>query len=133
MSQGNVAVLLDQFAAVNERDFPRAMSHYAEEVELVVHPDAYLESGTFTGREAVGRWFANWFATFEPGYHFEIEEARGLGDRVLLVAAHGGVGRASGIEVGGRTGYLYTLRDGKIVRGEIYRTREDALGAAGLE
>src|SRR5688500_10898739 len=75
MSQENVAVVCGQFAATNERDFPRAMSHYAEDVELVVDPDAFLERGTFKGRHAVGQWFANWFRTFEPGYHFDIEEA----------------------------------------------------------
>ena len=36
MSKENVEVVRDQFAAVNERDFPRAMGHYAEDVELVV-------------------------------------------------------------------------------------------------
>jgi ketosteroid isomerase-like protein len=34
----NVDMVLDQFAATNERDFPRAMSHYAEDVVLVVDP-----------------------------------------------------------------------------------------------
>jgi ketosteroid isomerase-like protein len=130
MSREDVEVVLDQFAAVNERDFPRAMGHYAEDVELVVHPDAFLESGTFKGRDAVGRWFGNWFRTFEPGYRFDIEEARDLGDGVLLVASHHGRGRASGVEVHGQTGYLYRLRDGKIVRGELYLSRADALEAA---
>ena len=96
MSQDNVDVVRDQFAAVNERDFPRAMSHYAEDVVLVVDADAFLESGTFTGRDAVGRWFGNWFATFEPNYRFEIDEVRDLGDSVLLIATHSGRGRTSG-------------------------------------
>ncbi len=74
MSGTNVEVVCDQFAATNERDFRRAMSHYAEEVELVVHRDAFLAGGTFNGRHAVGQWFADWFTTFEPGYHFDIEE-----------------------------------------------------------
>ena len=132
MSQSSVDVVLDQFAAANERDFERAMSHYSEDVELVVDYEAFVEGGTFTGREAVGQWFANWFKTFEPGYRFEIEEARDLGGRVLLVAAHGGRGRASGIEVQGRTAYLYTVRDGKVVRGVLYESPEKARRAAGL-
>ena len=132
MSQENVEVVRDQFAATNDRDFPRAMSYYAEDVELVVHPDAFLERGTFMGRDAVGEWFANWLTTFEPGYHFDIEEARDLGDVLLLVASHHGRGRASGVEVHGQTGYLYTLRGGKIVRAELYRGRAEALEAAGL-
>jgi ketosteroid isomerase-like protein len=132
MSQENVEVVLDQFAATNERDFPRAMTHYAEGVELVVAPNAFLERGTFRGRDAVGRWFGNWFATFEPGYRFDIEEARDLGDVVLLIASHRGRGRTSGAEVQGRNGYLYTVRDGKIVRAELYASRAEAVAAAGL-
>jgi len=132
MSQENVEVVRDQFAATNERDFPRAMSHYAEDVELVVDPAAFLERGTFNGRDAVGQWFANWFTTFEPGYHFDIEEARDLGDVVFLIASHHGRGRTSGVEVHGQTGYLYRLRGGKIVRVELYPGRAEALEAAGL-
>jgi ketosteroid isomerase-like protein len=132
MSQENVEVVCDQFAATNERDFPRAMSHYAEDVELVVDPEAFLDAGTFKGRHAVGQWFGNWFATFEPGYHFQVEEARDLGDVVLLVASHHGRGRNSGVEVHGRTGYVYTLRGGKVVRVELYPSRAKALDAAGL-
>jgi ketosteroid isomerase-like protein len=132
MSQENVDVVLDQFAATNERDFPRAMSHYAEDVELVVDPDAFLQGGTFRGRDAVGEWFADWFRTFEPSYRFEIEEARDLGDVVFLSATHRGRGRTSGAEVQGQTGYLYTVRDGKIVRAELYRSPAAALEAAGL-
>jgi ketosteroid isomerase-like protein len=132
MSRANVEVVRDQFAATNERDFPRAMSHYAEDVELVVDPDAFLAPGTFSGREAVGGWFADWFTTFEPGYHFDIEEARDLGDSVFLIAAHHGRGRTSGVEVHGQTGYLYRLRGGKIVRVELYSSRAETLEAAGL-
>jgi ketosteroid isomerase-like protein len=132
MSQENVEVVNDQFAATNARDFPRAMSHYAEDVELVVDPNAFLEPGTFKGRQAVGKWFGNWFTTFEPGYRFDIEEVRDLGEVVFLIASHHGRGRTSGVEVHGQTGYLYTLRGGKIVRLELFPSREKTLEAAGL-
>jgi ketosteroid isomerase-like protein len=108
------------------------MSHYAEDVELAVDREAFLEGGTFKGRRAVGQWFADWFTTFEPGYRFEIEEARDLGDVVLLIATHHGRGRISGAEVHGQTGYLYTVRGGKIVRVELHRSGAQALEAAGI-
>ena len=132
MSRENVDIVIDQFKAVNERDFGRAMSHYAEDVVLVVDQDAFLEGGTFEGREAVGEWFGNWFATFEPGYHFDFDDVRDLGDVVLLIASHRGRGRTSGVEVSGQTGYVYTMREGKIARAELYATGADALEAAGL-
>ena len=129
MSRENVEVVLDQFAATNDRDFPRAMDLYAEDVELLVDSDAFLEDGIFRGRDAVGQWFANWFKTFEPGYRFDIDEARPFGEVVFLKARHHGRGRTSGLEVHGQTGYLYTVRDGKIVRVELYRSPDDALRA----
>jgi ketosteroid isomerase-like protein len=132
MSQGNVDVVRAQFAATNERDFERAMGLYADDVVLVVQADAFLQGGTFEGRDAVGGWFGDWLRTFEPGYRFEIDETRDLGGGVVFLAAtHRGRGRASGVEVVGRTGYLYTVRDGKIVRAELFRTPEEALNAAG--
>jgi ketosteroid isomerase-like protein len=132
MSQRDVDIVRGQFEAVNEGDFARAMSCYADDVELEVSPDAFVERGTFSGREAVGAWFGNWFATFEPGYRFDITEARDLGGVVLLVASHHGRGRTSGAEVHGETAYLYKVRDGKIVRAELYPDRAAALKAAGL-
>jgi ketosteroid isomerase-like protein len=132
MSQEDVDVVRDQFEAVNERDFSRAMELYADDVELVVSPEAFLEGGTFKGREAVGEWFGNWFRTFQPDYHFDIEEARDLGDAVLLVACHRGHGRTSGVEVQGKTAYLYRVHNGKIVRAELHSSRDEALEAAGL-
>ena len=131
MSQASVEVVLEQFAATNDRDFARAMSYYAEEVELVVPPSAFLQRGTFKGREAVGGWFGDWFSSFEPGYRFDIEEAREVGDVVLLVASHRGRGRSSGAEVRGQNAYLYTVREGKIARVELYASRAAALEAAG--
>ena len=107
------------------------MSFWAEDVVLVVDALGFL-AGTFEGREAVGKWFGDWFSTVE-GYRFDFEELRDLGDgRVLFVASHHGRGRASGIETGGRTGYLYTVREGKIVRAELYPGRDEVLAAAGL-
>jgi ketosteroid isomerase-like protein len=51
---------------------------------------------------------------------------------VLLIASHGGRGRTSGVEVKGESGYLYTVRDGKITRVELYGSGAAALEAAGL-
>jgi len=132
MSQENVDVVRDLFAATNERDTRRALSHYADDVELVADPEAFLDRGTFKGRPAVAEWLADWFARFEPGYHFEIAEVRDLGDVVFLFATCSGRGRTSGAEIHGQTGFLYRLRGGKIVRVELYPSRSAALEAAEL-
>jgi ketosteroid isomerase-like protein len=131
MSREDVDVVRDQFAATNERDFERAMSRYSDDVVLVAH--GFLNPGTFQGREAVGRWFGEWFQSFKPDYRFVIEEARDLGEVVLIIATHGGHGRASGVAVSAETSYLYKVRDGKVARVEIFDTRAGAGEAAGLD
>ena len=94
----NVEIVRDQYAATNLRDFRRAMSHYADDVVMVI--PAGIRAGTFEGREAVGEWFGDWFATFDRDAQFEIEEIIDLDDAsVLLVAKHHATGRASGVEV----------------------------------
>ena len=133
MAQEDVEVVLDQFAATNERDFERAMGHYAEDVELYVDPSAFLSGGEFKGRDAVGQWFADWLTTFEPGYRFDIEEAQEVGESILLVASHGGRGKSSGVEVEGHTAYIYVVCDGKIVSTALYGSREEALRSVGVE
>ena len=118
MALSNVEVIRDQYAATNERDFERAMSHYADDVVLVVHGEG-IRTGRFEGREAVGSWFGEWFSTFDRDARFEIREVRELEDEVVaLVADHHARGRASGAEVHGRVTWLYWLHGGKIVRVE---------------
>jgi ketosteroid isomerase-like protein len=54
MPQENVEIVREYFEIVNDGDFARAMRYYADDVELVVPAEAFLEPGTFTGKDAVG-------------------------------------------------------------------------------
>ena len=110
-------VIRDQYAAVNERDWERAMSHYAEDVELVIPRG--LRSGTFRGRDEVGRWFGEWFSSFDRDLHFEITDLVELADGAIeLTADHVARGRTSGAEVTQTVVWRYRFRDGRIVHVE---------------
>jgi ketosteroid isomerase-like protein len=115
MSQENVQVVRDYFAATNAGDFPRVMSYYADDVEMLTAGDATLESGAIKGREAVGQWFGDWFRSFRRGYNFEVQQVLDVGNTVLAVARHGGTGKASGVEVEATNAYVFRIEDGKIV------------------
>jgi ketosteroid isomerase-like protein len=129
--EADVQMVLDQFEAVNRRDFARAMELYADDVVLVVPlTEGVPNPGTYEGKEAVGEWFGDWFRAFAPDYRFEIDEARAVGDAIFIHAWHGGHGKASGVEVRGDNSYLYRVRDGRVTRVEFYATREEALEAA---
>ena len=131
MSQENVEIVRDLFSATNERDFDRALAHYADEVELLV--PSGIRAGTFRGREAVGDWYGDWFGTFDRDARFNIEEAIALDDgSVLVVAQHHARGKASGVEIKGEVVWVYRLRGGKIVRVEGHESRAEALEAVEL-
>jgi ketosteroid isomerase-like protein len=128
MSEQDIEVVREQFEAVNQRDWERAMDLYADDVVLEVGWGP--EPGTYEGKEAVGRWFGNWFQMFDSDYRFELEELRAVGDAVFLWTRHGGHGRTSGAEVRGDSTYLYWVRGGKVARIQMYDTREKGLAAA---
>jgi ketosteroid isomerase-like protein len=64
---------------------------------------------------------------------FEPESLQAVGaDQVLVFVRLRVVGTGSGIEVGGRTAHLTTLREKRVVRVEVFTDRRKALEAAGL-
>jgi ketosteroid isomerase-like protein len=128
----NLAVVEDQYAATNERDWPRAMAHYDPDVVLAV-PPGFVDPGVYTGRDAVGAWFGDWFRSFDRGARFDVTEMTELdGGAVLLVADHQARGRSSGVEVQTTVVWLYGFRQGKIARVEGFASRDEALEAARL-
>ncbi|HEU0023576.1 MAG TPA: nuclear transport factor 2 family protein [Thermoleophilaceae bacterium] len=135
MSRENVEVVLKQFTDTNARDFAAVMEAYSEDVMLVMHGEKVGVLGrSAAGKAAVGEWFGDWFRQFGRNYRFDIEETRGVGDRVFLVATHHGRGRDSGVPVEERWAYVYTVRGGKVSRVELWGdrdAREAALEALG--
>jgi ketosteroid isomerase-like protein len=134
MSQENADVVVGYFEAANRGDFRAAMAAYTDDVVLVIDDRAIpTGAGTFSGREAVGEWLADWFRSFARGYRFEVEETRSVGAHVVAVARHDGHGRSSGVAIDWTLGYAFTITEGKISRLELYQGRAEAFEAVGLE
>jgi ketosteroid isomerase-like protein len=62
-----------------------------------------------------------------------IERISDLGDEVLVLEHEIYVGRASGVRTEARTGGIYKVVDGRIVRVRGFMSHAEALEAAGLE
>ncbi len=55
------------------------------------------------------------------------------GDHVVVEVFQRGRGRASGAEVEGRFWFVYEIRDGRIMRQDVFGDRRQALEVAGLQ
>jgi ketosteroid isomerase-like protein len=86
--------------------------------------------GRGRGREATKALWAEIMGTFE--WHFEADELIDAGDAVVLVSRQIARGRESGAEVTNDVVMVFEFRDGRVTSVDAYRTRAEALEAAGL-
>jgi uncharacterized protein len=108
-----------------------AYSFYDPEVEIHEDP-RFPEAGVYRGIEAVDRYFAQFTESFDE-FTFEAEDFIDLGEgRVLWLFRLRTRGKGSGATAEATPGWIYTFRDGKVVRIEAYFDRGEALTAAGL-
>jgi uncharacterized protein len=67
-------------------------------------------------------WFREW-----DNWRAEAEEFLELGDYVVVLTSYHGRGKVSGAEVHQKGAHVFKLRDGKVVRLEIFADRKRAL------
>jgi ketosteroid isomerase-like protein len=75
----------------------------------------------------VQEWLHGW-----EDWRCEAEELVVHGEHVIALCRYWGRGRGSGASVDTKGAHVWTLRDGKVVRLEVFATRARALEAVGL-
>jgi ketosteroid isomerase-like protein len=131
MSEENVEVVRQVFDAFERGDQEEALSHADPEAELHSAVIGGAEGNVYRGHEELRRWYAETFESFEE-VSFEWSEFRDVSDRVLAFGRIKLRGRESGVELDSETGWIVTLRHGKLVKGEGFLSKAEALEAAGL-
>src|SRR4051812_36572293 len=125
----NTELLKLFFDAANRRDFATVMDMYADDVDLVV-PGPWINGGVYRGKDAVGRFFGDWYRTFDGGPYFEVQQTSETGESVALSAMATARGGISGVELKTTYFYVYRVRDGKIVHVQFYDDWDEAVAAA---
>jgi ketosteroid isomerase-like protein len=131
-SKTNLEIVESAFDAWNRGDMDSFATHVAEDVAWL-EVSGRPEGGTseLLGRDRLRQSLEALFEAWES-YRIEVERIQDVGDRVVAVVREVARGRASGVEIDGRWGYLITVQNGTIVRIEAYRDAAVALGLAGL-
>ena len=134
MSQENVEIVQAAFEAWNAHRYQAVFAHFHP--ELVYHPRAdEPDPSPHVGRDAYERLTYGFVDSFSE-VTFEVLELIDAGDHVItstvLHAVLHGQGSASGAGVSDTYVFVYKLRDGLVVEGWEYRTKQEALEAVGL-
>jgi ketosteroid isomerase-like protein len=133
MSQENVEIVRRMYEARLRND-PAMFDALDPEIELHPDPEAYWVgvNRTYRGYDGLSEYMRAVYEAFED-YRPEVERFLDAGDKVVTLAVEHGRGRDSGAEVqSARTAHVWTLRNRKAIRLDLYIDRERALEALGL-
>jgi ketosteroid isomerase-like protein len=129
MSQENVEAVRRGFEAINSGDFEFIDPEIEWDISTHPLPDVPNRG---SGREA---FITDMFATYMRGwndYTSEINEVSEVGDAVMLILHETATMRDTGVPLERDLVQLWTVRAGKGVFLRVFKTKEQALEAAGM-
>ena len=131
-SEDDVALVDAAYRAWREQGVEGLLPLMHPEIEW--HPPAQApEPGPFRGREEILRMVDSYLESFGEFMPVPERILAGAGPGQVVVLANLTTrGRDSGAEFTMEVGHLLTVRDGKVVRFEVFTDRDAALAAAGL-
>ena len=131
MSQENLEIMragYERFAATGELvadlatdDFVWSMSNF----------HGWPEQQIYEGIDGAKAFLSEWKDAWE-GWELEVDGIHEAGDKVVVLVRQRGRSKAAGMPVEMSFAQVWTLRDGKQARMDMYSDREEALEAAGL-
>jgi ketosteroid isomerase-like protein len=116
------------YAAINERDFEAGFALLGGGFEWH-EPEQAVLGGTYRGFDEIRERIEMQLEVFDE-FTIEPEEFHEHGEHVAVPVRQRARGGASGVEIEIRIGHLWTVREGKILRLDVFPAREDARRAA---
>jgi ketosteroid isomerase-like protein len=118
------------YEAINRRDYETGFALLGEGFEWL-EPEHGLLGGPHRGLVEVREAIEAQLEVFDE-FTIDPEELDEYGDQVAVAVRQRARGAASGVEVEIRIGHLWTVKEGKAIRLEVFPAREDARKAAKL-
>ena len=129
MALTNAEVVRNYFRTFDSGGVDAAAEFWHPEIEWRAVDGAADDVGVIRGQDALRRYYEDWIDTLAE-LHADVEEILyEADDRVAVVIQNAGRGRVSGVPTRGRYYVACIVRDGRIVAGREYATREEALEA----
>jgi ketosteroid isomerase-like protein len=131
VSRENVAVVRESLEAFTRRDVETLRRVTTADVELDWSASRGWLAGVYRGFEDVLRFYTGYFEAFEETV-IEAESYMPAGNMVVVPNVARQRGR-DGIEVTARAAFVFTVRDGRLAKIDLYQETPEALRAVGLE
>jgi ketosteroid isomerase-like protein len=131
MSQENVDVVRRFEDSWGRRDLPAALECVRAEMEFDWSASMGPFKGTYKGHEGLTRFWTEMQDVWERFSPEMVEVIECGPEKLITVDVVRARGRGSGIETEARGAMLWTLREGKIARAQMFQTKEEALEAIG--
>jgi ketosteroid isomerase-like protein len=127
VAQSDIDLVCGSHDAFRRRDLDEFVEYMDPEIEFT---SLVLEvEGTYRGHDGIRSWWNGILEVF-PEWQPQVEDARQVGDRVLLKVRAEGAGTGSGIDVDRAIWQVAEVRDGRIAAWRFFRTEDEALAAA---
>jgi ketosteroid isomerase-like protein len=83
----------------------------------------------YRGHEGLLRAMADWVGTWDD-YSIDVLGTSAVNDHVLVSCRQRGRGKGSGIAIEHDVHFLFTVRQGKVARWQMFHSEQDAVAAA---
>jgi ketosteroid isomerase-like protein len=129
MSDENVELVRKGFEALRERGPEGLLDELIDpEFEMTTPSNLASEPDTYRGHDGIRRYFDSFYEVMDDIY-MEGHEFLAVGDRVVVDFTLHATGRSTGIAAGQNAFQVWTLKEGKAIRLELFATREEAIAA----
>jgi ketosteroid isomerase-like protein len=132
MSEENVEMARRAYEAFNRGDYEGSVASFAPDFEFISSGAIPGVEGVYRGPEEYRRQVVERFGDEFDDFGADVHEFIDAGDQVLTSLTFRGRGKQSGVESRWNTWHLWTVRNGRIVHGQGFTSRDEALEAAGL-
>jgi len=129
MASETVDVVRGQFEAFERGGLDAVTKFWHPDIEWRAVEGAADDVGVIRGHTALRRYYQDWIDMFHDLRAEVTEVISETGERVAVVVSNSGFGRGSNVRTMGRYYAVCTVRDGQIVSGREYDTREGAVEA----
>jgi ketosteroid isomerase-like protein len=130
MSQENVEIVQGAFAAYFRGDEPGLRAIADPEVTVTTRPDQ-PDVSDHHGVDGLIAFLGEWAEAWEE-YTFEVLRVRDVDDLVIATARQRGQGKRSGIPIDDEVTFVFSVRNERIVRLQMFGREQQALDALGL-